>query len=238
MVVSCKHCNRSFADYSNKRRHEQKCTGAPNTYNSAVDALRRANTEISRLQMENARLLEENTRLRNSNSDLLERLNPHQDESESAPCINDIMCPDTAHVGDDVMERFVTQYSADVAVMELAKSIYFCDDCSNNHAVYLKSTRHETAEVFTKNRWTVVAKHDALQRIIKRCYEMLGDHYVVSGLKEKDDANISNGNIQIVHTFLGKLMDIRFSTTSMLHHRTNQKLWSLIINRGKRGTHE
>lgn len=240
-MYTCPHCERTFNDNSNRCKHVKKCKGLPQDPHILQNLVRKHQTELTRLQNENRVLKEFNARLTKELSNTMnnEEWDKGEEPSAEGECIPAFFGMDVNHYVS--MEDITAMWDmpASESIIKIIERLYFqhSSDGKRKQNIYLKSTKCNTVEIYDKTKWIIMAKHHALNIMVKRAGDCILQNYSDSEHAERELQAVLSGDKRLTDTYRQNILDIMWldhREPTLAFHRVRQKIWAQIQSRGKR----
>jgi len=173
---SCDYCNSTFSTYANKRRHElHRCHKDENPhYNNTIKKLEDEKKElynyIDKLINKVGNTTNNNTINNNNN------INIH---------LNNFGEEDISHLTTQIMTALIKGPCK--MIQNAIKFIHFNDSKPENKNICITNVKSKHIKVFKNNKWCYQNKHEAIENIIDKNYNILDDHYEYKGKEELTD---------------------------------------------------
>lgn len=103
--------------------------------------------------------------------------------------------------------------------------------------VYLKSTKNNTAEVYSEGKWNIVPKFVVLNKLVRMSVSKILEEYDECLRARREYDHVLSGDLSPNETFKKKVLDIMGDSHSQPYHGMRQRVWSLLQDIGKRPRH-
>ena len=172
----CDYCNTTFSTKAHKRRHEMhKCKNEANpernnTIKKLEDEKKELYNYIDKLINKVGNTTNNNTINNNNN------INIH---------LNNFGEEDISHLTSQIMTALIKGPCK--MIQDAIKFIHFNDSKPENKNICITNVKSKHIKVFKNNKWCYQNKHEAIENIIDKNYNILDDHYEYKGKEELTD---------------------------------------------------
>jgi len=172
----CDYCNTTFSTKAHKRRHEMhKCKNEENpernnTIKKLEDEKKELYNYIDKLINKVGNTTNNNTINNNNN------INIH---------LNNFGEEDISHLTSQIMTALIKGPCK--MIQDAIKFIHFNDSKPENKNICITNVKSKHIKVFKNNKWCYQNKHEAIENIIDKNYNILDDHYEYKGKEELTD---------------------------------------------------
>ncbi len=172
----CDYCNTTFSTKAHKRRHEMhKCKNEDNpernnTIKKLEDEKKELYNYIDKLINKVGNTTNNNTINNNNN------INIH---------LNNFGEEDISHLTSQIMTALIKGPCK--MIQDAIKFIHFNDSKPENKNICITNVKSKHIKVFKNNKWCYQNKHEAIENIIDKNYNILDDHYEYKGKEELTD---------------------------------------------------
>ena len=171
----CDYCNTTFSTKAHKRRHEMhKCKNEANPERN--NTIKKLEDEKKELYNYIDKLINKVGNTTNNNTINNNNINIH---------LNNFGEEDISHLTTQIMTALIKGPCK--MIQNAIKFIHFNDSKPENKNICITNVKSKHIKVFKNNKWCYQNKHEAIENIIDKNYNILDDHYEYKGKEELTD---------------------------------------------------
>ena len=171
----CDYCNTTFSTKAHKRRHEMhKCKNEANPERN--NTIKKLEDEKKELYNYIDKLINKVGNTTNNNTINNNNINIH---------LNNFGEEDISHLTTQIMTALIKGPCK--MIQNAIKFIHFNDSKPENKNICITNVKSKHIMVFKNNKWCYQNKHEAIENIIDKNYNILDDHYEYKGKEELTD---------------------------------------------------
>ena len=171
----CDYCNTTFSTKAHKRRHEMhKCKNEDNPERN--NTIKKLEDEKKELYNYIDKLINKVGNTTNNNTINNNNINIH---------LNNFGEEDISHLTTQIMTALIKGPCK--MIQNAIKFIHFNDSKPENKNICITNVKSKHIKVFKNNKWCYQNKHEAIENIIDKNYNILDDHYEYKGKEELTD---------------------------------------------------